>query len=239
MTQPTTETTEAGTRAPNTGLLARLIGVVFSPRETFGVVVAHPTWFAMLALVVVLSALVSGGFMLTPVGQQAWLDQMEKQGTPAQQLETMQRFAPYVGYFTMGMVLIAVPVFVFAVSGILFAIFTVGTGGNATYKQMLAVFVHSQVIGLVGGVLKLPLNYLTKSLNASTNLGVFFPMLDDTSFLARLSGMVDLFMVWWVVVLAVGVGVLYKRRTGPIAVAFFLVYALIAVGYAALTAARS
>jgi hypothetical protein len=64
-------------------------------------------------------------------------------------------------------------------------------------------------------------------------------MLDDTSFLARLAGMVDLFLVWWVVVLAIGFGVLYKRRTGPIAVAFFILYALIAVAIAAIQAARS
>jgi hypothetical protein len=239
MTEPTTQTTEAASKAQDKTLFARFVGILFSPRETFAVVAARPRWFGMLAFVLIVSAVATGGFMFTAVGQQAFLDTMEKQGGGAQQMEMMQRIAPYVGYLTIGQLLIVAPIVLVALSGILFVVFTVGMGGNATFKQLFAVVVHSQAIGLVGGVLKLPLNYLTRSMTASTNLGVFFPMLDDTSFLARLFGMVDLFLVWWVVVLAIGFGVLYKRRTGPIAVAFFIVYALIAVAIAALQAARS
>jgi hypothetical protein len=220
------------------GVLARLVGIVVSPKETFASVVADPRWLAMLVLIVVASAVVTGGFMFTQAGQQAFLDMMEKQGR-GQSMETMQRVAPYIGYITIGQILILSPIVIAAISGILFVVFTVGMGGNATFKQVFSVVVHSQAIGLVGGLVKLPLNYVTRSMTASTNLGVFFPMLDDTSFLARLFGMVDLFLVWWVAVLAIGFGVLYKRKTGPIAVAFFVVYALIAVGIAAFQAARS
>ena len=76
-------------------------------------------------------------------------------------------------------------------------------------------------------------------MTSSTNLGVLLPMLDDRSFLALLLGTIDLFRVWLVIVLAIGLGVVYKRKTGPIAVAFFILYALIAVAYAAISAARS
>ena len=44
-----------------------------------------------------------------------------------------------------------------------------------------------------------------------------------------LLGTIDLFMVWYVIVLAIGLGVLYKRRTQPIAIALFVFYAVIAV----------
>jgi hypothetical protein len=59
-------------------------------------------------------------------------------------------------------------------------------------------------------------------------------MIDEESFLGRLAGTIDLFMVWYVVVLAMGLGVLYRRRTQPIAIALFVVYAVIAVGFAAI-----
>jgi hypothetical protein len=45
--------------------------------------------------------------------------------------------------------------------------------------------------------------------------------------------MVDLFIVWYVIVLAIGLGVLYRRRTQPIAISLFAVYAVIAIGLAA------
>jgi hypothetical protein len=46
--------------------------------------------------------------------------------------------------------------------------------------------------------------------------------------------MIDLFIIWWVIVLAIGLGVLYRRRTQPIAIALFVVYAVIAIGAAAI-----
>ena len=43
-------------------------------------------------------------------------------------------------------------------------------------------------------------------------------MLPDGSFVTRLAGMIDLFVVWWVFILAIGLGVLYQRRTQPVAI---------------------
>lgn len=239
MTDTSTETTRSVSKPVGQGPLTRLFGIIFSPRATFTDVAAAPRWFGMLALVIGVTAVSTAGFMFTEVGQQAFLDMMERQGGNAQSMEVMQKLAPYMGWFTLGQILLVTPIVLLAVAGILFVIFTVGMGGNATFKQLFAILVASQAIGIVGAVVKLPLNYFTKSMSAATNLGVFFPMLDDTSFLARLAGMVDLFIVWWVVVLAIGLGVLYKKRTGPIAVALLVVYALIAVGIAAFQAARS
>jgi hypothetical protein len=49
--------------------------------------------------------------------------------------------------------------------------------------------------------------------------------------------MIDLFWVWWLLVLAIGLGVLYRRRTQPIAVGLFGVYVVIIVGIAAVMSA--
>ncbi len=58
-------------------------------------------------------------------------------------------------------------------------------------------------------------------------------MLDESSFLAKFLGTIDLFIVWWVVVLSIGLAVLFKRKTGPIAAGLFIVYGVIAVIVAA------
>jgi len=62
-----------------------------------------------------------------------------------------------------------------------------------------------------------------------TNLAVFLPFLDDASFAARFLGTIDLFWSWWIISLSIGLGVLYKRRTGPIATALMSVYIVIAL----------
>ena len=49
---------------------------------------------------------------------------------------------------------------------------------------------------------------------------------------ARFLGMIDLFIVWWLIVLGIGLAVLYRRRTQPIVVGLLTVYLVIAAGIA-------
>jgi hypothetical protein len=48
-----------------------------------------------------------------------------------------------------------------------------------------------------------------------------------------------LFRVWSVVVMSIGLAVVYKRKTQSVAVPLFVLYAVIAIAFAAFTAARS
>jgi hypothetical protein len=78
-----------------------------------------------------------------------------------------------------------------------------------------------------------PLNYARESLSNPTNLAAALPFFEDNTFGARLLGAIDLFFIWWVINLAIGLGVLYKRRTAPIATTMLVVYAVIALTIAA------
>jgi hypothetical protein len=53
-------------------------------------------------------------------------------------------------------------------------------------------------------------------------------MLDEGSFLARFLGIVNVFTVWGLIVLAIGLGVLYRRKTLNIAIGLFAAFGLIA-----------
>ena len=58
-------------------------------------------------------------------------------------------------------------------------------------------------------------------------------MVEEDSFIGRLMGAIDIFLIWWIVVLAIGLGVLYRRRTQPIAASLLVVYGIIALCIAA------
>ncbi len=241
MTQSTIETSAAAATAPavpDKGLLARAVGIVFSPRQTFEAVAARPRAFWMLVILLVLSAAVVSGFMATATGQQAMLDAAEKQsGGNAQALEMTRRMVPYMWAMYGVGTLVATPLMLLAFAGILLAVFTM-MGGNATFKQVFAVVVYSGVIVVLSQLLTLPISFAAGQVT-TTNLGVLLPMLDERSFLALLLARVDLFTIWMIVVLSIGLAVVYKRKTAPIATTFFVLYGLIAVAYAAFLAARS
>src|SRR5256885_934096 len=68
---------------------------------------------------------------------------------------------------------------------------------------------------------------------------VILPFLEENTFLARFLGSVDLLYLWLSVNLAIGLGVLYKRRTAPIAGGILAVYVVIALLIAAVRSALS
>ena len=116
------------------------------------------------------------------------------------------------------------------ISGILFAIFNAALGGNATFKQVFTVVVHAGPIGVLAQLFTVPLNYARGTMTSATNLYVLVQsFVDETTFAGRLLGMIDLFLVWQLIVLSMGLAVLYRRRTQPIATTLLVLYAVIAV----------
>ena len=101
-------------------------------------------------------------------------------------------------------------------------------GGSATFKQVLAVVAHAGAISLLGQLFAVPLNYARETMSSATNLSVFLPFLEEGSVLARFTGMIDIFIIWWLVVLAIGFGVLYRRKTSAIVASFAGAYVVIA-----------
>jgi hypothetical protein len=231
--------TQAGATPARKGLIARFLGVLTSPRETFESVAAHPKWFGMLVLTTAIVAIFTTLPMTTDAGKEALLEQqvsqMEAFGMQVgdQQYEAMRRQGRFAPYTTAGGIVVFAPIMALIISGILFAVFNAAMGGNASFKQVLAVVVHAGAISAAGTLFTGPLNYFRGSVSSATNLGVLLPMLDEKSFLGRLLGLTDLFIIWWILALAIGLAVLYRRRTQPIATALLGVYAIIALGIAA------
>jgi Yip1 domain len=212
-------------------LPARFFGIITSPRATYESVVANPKWLGMLALVAVLTALVVGGFLKTKVGQEAWMDAAtNSRPLTEQQLQGMEKIAPYIGYITGCGFLLGMPLFLAVIAGLLFAVFNAALGGEASFKQVFTVVVHTGPIGLLAQLFTAPLNYARGTMTSSSNLGVLAQsVLSDGSFAARLLGAIDIFLVWQLFVLSIGLAVLYRRRTQPIATSLFVLYAAIAV----------
>ena len=127
--------------------------------------------------------------------------------------------APYAKYFAAAAQLVFVPLLTLVVAGIAFAIFNGALGGDATFRQVFAIVAFSGVVLALRALFATPLNYARESLSSPTTLPRFVPFFDDNTFAARLLGSIDLFLIWWMVSLAIGLGVLYKRRTAPIATA--------------------
>jgi len=227
------------------GLLGRIVGVLFSPKETFAAVAARPRWLGVMLVTLIMSSASYYVILAAPEMQGAIVDQqisaLESRGTTVSD-DQVANFERFIGYLPVGY---AIGVFVLgplvgaALAGIVMWIFTTLMGGNGTFKQVFAVMSHAGIISALSAV------FVAGMLVAGArpigvrppgaNLGVFVPMLEETSFVAVMLRSIDMFLLWWMVVAAIGLGVLYKRRTGPIATTFIGIYVVIAVLIAVFT----
>jgi hypothetical protein len=225
----------AGVTPAPKNLLARFIGVIISPKETFQSIVPAPKWLGMLALTSVMIAFFSALPMTTEPGKQAAIDQQVQQRksfgmeTSDQEYAQMEKMSGVMPYITFGMVLVVSPIIAVIIAAILFAIFNAALGGEASFKQVFSVLVHAGAVSALSTVFSGIVNYFRGGVTSAANLGALLPMLPEDSFAANLLGTVDVFLLWYVIVLAMGLGVLYKRRTQPIAIALLAVYAVIAL----------
>jgi hypothetical protein len=230
---------------PSRGLLSRAVGVVLTPKTTYADVAAKPRILGALTLVLIIMIGASVAFSSTQIGRDLMMEQgvrvLESFGVQVTDqmysvIEAQANQAPYRSVIGQ---LIVLPLMAAILAGLILAVYTAILGGDGKFKQVYAIVVHSGILLALQALFIYPLFYLKGSMASPTSLAVFLPFLDESSFLARLIGAIDLFRLWWIVNLAIGVGVLYKRKTSPVVWTMLTVYAVIALIIAAIGSAVS
>ncbi len=245
-----TERPEASTAS---GLLARATGMIWRPRRTLAAVIERPRWAGMLVLTALVATACSAAFLSTESGQTALLDQqvrtlesfgqsvddaaydrMEEWNAECQPVTgrwNEQCTATIVGQgagaaLTITQVLAGLPFLVVPILSLVVAMVLVWFFGRGPgrFRTVFAVVVHAGAVLALQQVVVTPLNYARESISSATNVAVLLPMLDEGSVAARFLGMIDLFILWWIVMLAIGISLVYGRRVGRVATTLFAVY---------------
>ncbi len=189
----------------------------------------------MLLIVLLVSGVAQGLFLSSEVGQQTALDQqiraMEAFGINISdqmydQMEQGIKRAAITGPIFQAIFL---PIVIAIEAGILVVIFSLLMGGAATFKHVFAVVSalggdRRTAAGLQHGAQlrraarpPAPISASSSRCSRRTNIVTLF------------LGSIDLFLVWATINLAIGLGVLYERRTGPIATTMLGLYVVIAL----------
>jgi hypothetical protein len=234
MTEPAT------TPVAPLGLFARAVGILFSPKATYQNVVAAPRPFGILFISALLIGIGATIPQLTEQARvatlQAQVQGMERFGvtvTPEIQ-QRMEERSRNTGLKLLGILfpLIIFPLLALLLTALLWAFFNVLLGGTATFKQVLAVNAHSYVITAVGALVSAPILFykFQMTMGGPFNFGALVPLLERESALAQFLTGVNLFSLWAWFVLAIGLGVLYRRKTFNIAISLFVLYLLFTYG---------
>ena len=216
----------------------RVTGVLVHPRATMAEVVRHPA-FITTWVVVLLAVTVCGGLLLsTPVGQQALVDERvrvtEALGRRVDDAEytRLRTDPPLTVYLTSGgRLLVTPPVTLLVAAGLL--VLARIDGAALSFTTALAIAVHASVVLALQQIVATPLHYVAESLTSPTDVAGVLRLFDDGTWPARLFGTIDVFGLWWIWLLSVG---LAAATTKPARRYFWRLMAVY-VGVAAVVAA--
>lgn len=219
-----------------TPLAARAAGILRSPRITIAQICSqvNPPWVDVLVLSTLVMFTSSAAFLATDVGQTALLDQLERTAIAFGQTvddgvySNLQAVSTRGLLYSGGMSLAGGPLITAVLTGVIVGMLRV-RGQQVDGRKVLSVVSHASVVLALRQVIALPVNYISESLSSPATLVMFMSGFDEASPIARFLGAIDLFVVWWIVVLAIGVSALAQRRIRSLALAFAGIYVAVAL----------
>ena len=195
---------------------------------TAGNVVA--TW----AVLLLLWSAVAAALLQSPTGRQALVDErvrmVEALGGTVDDAgyAALQTRPPFWVYALSGGRTLLLPVTTLAVAAGL----AVWPGRRRGFVASLSVAVHASAVLVLQQLAATPLHMVRESLTCPFNLAAVMPWFDEGSLPARFLGTVEVFGLWWVLLLAMGAAALAERRARDFVLPLVGVYVGIAAAVA-------
>jgi hypothetical protein len=206
------------TQAPPVGsknLIRDFFGIIFDPVKTFHNVLAAKYWIGILLVILLISVVLEQ--IYHPVIIETTIARMtEKAGENAQALQGIIGFYnnPAISRPAFALVTAIAQVgFIFIWTVLCFFVGSVVFGGTSKFKGVWIISCWSWIIALLQGIINTPLILATRTPEAGLNLGLIFSENLIGVKLHKMMAVIDLFSIWYFIVLGIGLSILYKFST--------------------------
>jgi hypothetical protein len=249
MMPPSTTSPTTATPPARSSSAARILGVFASPGKTFAELAADPHFILCWCVQIVVGLLFAYELM-TRVGAYALARQQLMLGTRTQSLSPEQldkaiATAATVFKYSMWASPVIAIVFMLVMAAIMMGIANFVLGYETRYKQQVSMVSHAYLVQTLVGLLSVGVLALTASpysfqLNnpMGSNIGFFLDKSTTPAFLYQLATHLDIFSIWIVVLLALGLSKMggKKGKFGSalaVVVSLWLLYVLVISGVSA------
>lgn len=227
--------------ATSSSLAERLTSAVLAPSEMVRAKLspAFP-WVDALVILALANALMIWGFWQSNTGQNLMqkshakvVELAKTRLSPRQYEDFIARPPDYAGR-PLQLALRSLPgpfVFTFVFALVLQLALNVGFVSSAPLRPFLSVIAHAYILLIIGAAVSFLIMTLSRDFYGGTTL---YPTFGDLpqSFLKRFLSQIDVFTVWWLVVIGLGCGGVFGKRATGFIVALLLIY----VGFGGVTA---
>lgn len=219
----------------NKSIFGKIIATFWEPSATFRALVTKTGWLDIVVplFLVILVSMASMPYV-TPLAIEEQKTRIAQSERLSDEQKTLaidnidQRANSVTTYVSAAVFLIVRTV---AVAAVLMLIGNFIFGGEVKYKNMLAINAYVNLIDVVMNGVKIPLMVSQQTVRIYTSPALFLQ--DDSTFLFRFFTNLDLFVLWKVILLAIGVGVFTKIKATKTFWAIFtcwIIYCLAVAG---------
>jgi len=219
------------------GFIQKVMGVFFTPQETFEAIDRKPDWIAPLVIIIIVTLIFTMVTMPITMPEQMEKQRvkMEERGMSDEEIDQAMAMGEKIGKFSgpIGAV-IFVPIVLLIIALIFWFVGNVVLGGQTSFKKMFSVYTYSSLIGTLGLMLTSVLIVLRKSADVHFSLALLLPQDQSETFLYKILKGLSLFSIWQFAVLAIGFAVIYKfsiKKSGWTMAILLIITVFISAGF--------
>jgi len=217
-----------------------LLNIFYSPGKVFEKLKEKPEWLKPLVIVMVVTALTAAIAVYltrdTTIARQEEI--LRERGMTDEQIEQAKQFmtGPLVAISGAigAIVFTTILMLIFAaIINILIPVF----GGKGSFRSVFSVVSHAALIRVPSSILRLILMALTKSLYVTASLALMVPNLPKTLFVYKVLTGFDLFVIWEMIIVALGISItnqVQKKNAYVLVALIFIVSVFVGVALSGL-----
>lgn len=197
------------------GGASKVVSIFFEPRKVFESLKIKPTWLVPVIIVAVLGM---GFFYYTfPYIMNEQVQNIrDNDRIPEEHKERIiERIkeAEHPPIWQLAIAPAGTLISLVIVAAVLFFIFNVLMGGDSGFRRVFSVYCYSSLIAIPAMIVKFPLVMMKGNINVQTSLGLLLSADAKGSFLYRVFSSFDIFTLWQLILVSIGLGVMYKFST--------------------------
>ncbi|MBU0519958.1 YIP1 family protein [bacterium] len=225
------ETNNLQQEAPQLNVMQRITGIFTSPQNTLEDIAGKPTWMVPLIITVLATVLIT--YALVPVlisdmqSSDQWQEMLSNPDLSVEQIEQMQSVQlKVVRNFSGAGAGAGVIFYTLLVSAILLFVANILMGGHAKYAEVFSVFTWTGLVGVIGSIVRMFLASSAGTMEVYLSPAILMSGTAEETFLFKFLAGLDVFIIWRVILMAIGLTAIYKFSFTKSFVTLALLYLL-------------
>jgi len=206
---PETEVEVVTEDSERMSLAAKITGVFLDPKRTFISLERKPDFIVPLLIVMVAALIFT--FVAWPIIEKTVLplqvERMQEQGLSEEKIDGFLKISKILGIVGPPLTVLVGSL---VVSAILLFAGNILLGGSSKFNKVFSVYCYTSLITVLAYAVKLALVMSKKSMQVYISPAALFPAEAGDSVWFKVAGVFDVFAIWQLVVIAIGLGVLFR-----------------------------